>query len=471
MISKIVEAFSIKDTPKAMNLIMKQISKFIGKRVYFSEITEEFVNSIGKHVGIYGFLDNGDSLRLNWRIDKSGEISSVDFFSGYSNEPEYNIEMSDKGIIQILKDIKNYYTKNTVIENKKITERSAPETKSLTIKQWIIDNNLTESMLKNMTIKSLFDDYIDWYMSLDDPYNYVKFSVSAFRYELLQYLEVLNISRPTAVTRAKSENKIIDSSDSSNFNDLTNNDEINNYEELILQLEAFVQLVGNNVNSEFGNGLIVSGESGVGKSYITEQTLKTLSRKAVGAKGSIKNAKSVYKKLAEHRENKVIVFDDFDNVLKNKETVNILKAALDDKKVRKVTYIDPEFIPFNVYTKNPEKYDKKNKIPDTIYFSSSIIIITNLKKRQIDSALISRSLNIDFIITKDEMMRYIDKKMDDILKEVPKNFKIEVYDYIQTFMSKLKRIDIRQFKKAVIIRTSNHPKWKQWIKNMLISVN
>lgn len=122
--------------------------------------------------------------------------------------------------------------------------------------------------------------------------------------------------------------------------------------------------------------MIVVGPPGVGKSYGVEQQLdkanvytELSSRpKTFDVVKGAMSAIGLYTKLFNYKEkDNVIVFDDCDSVLQDELSLNILKAALDSKKTRKICW-------------NTDSYKLRNEgVPDEFEFKGSAIFITNIK--------------------------------------------------------------------------------------------
>lgn len=122
--------------------------------------------------------------------------------------------------------------------------------------------------------------------------------------------------------------------------------------------------------------MIVSGPPGVGKSFGVEQQLekasmfdrlagKTLKYEVV--KGAM-TALGLYATLFKHSDkNHVLVFDDCDSVLMDDLSLNILKAALDSGKRRRI------------YWNSDSSMLRREGIPDAFDFNGSCIFITNIK--------------------------------------------------------------------------------------------
>ena len=122
--------------------------------------------------------------------------------------------------------------------------------------------------------------------------------------------------------------------------------------------------------------MIVSGPPGVGKSYGVETvldrygTVSTLGNTAPkyevckGAMSPIGLYCKLYKLSA---KDNVIVFDDCDSILLDDLSLNILKAALDSKKTRRICWnTDSHML-------------RREGVPDTFEFAGSVIFITNIK--------------------------------------------------------------------------------------------
>lgn len=136
--------------------------------------------------------------------------------------------------------------------------------------------------------------------------------------------------------------------------------------------------------------MIVTGPPGVGKSYGIEKQLEiaglfnTLQsqreKKYEFVKGAM-TALGLYCKLYQwSAEKNVVVFDDCDSVLLDDLSLNILKAALDSKKSRRIHW-------------NSDSYKLREEgIPDNFEFSGSVIFVTNMKFEHVRSKKLSDHL-------------------------------------------------------------------------------
>ena len=184
--------------------------------------------------------------------------------------------------------------------------------------------------------------------------------------------------------------------------------------------------------------MIVSGPPGVGKSFGVEKVLgkhdliATLGERAPKyevVKGAM-SAIGLYVKLFKYADkDNVIVFDDCDSIFADELSLNILKAALDSKKTRRIHW-------------NTDSFKLRNEgVPDSFEFKGSAIFITNLKfdkaKGKIKEhlmALESRCHYVDLTIDteREKMLRIKQIVGDGMLNEyaLSDETKDDIVDYI-----------------------------------------
>lgn len=221
------------------------------------------------------------------------------------------------------------------------------------------------------------------------------------------------------------------------------------------------------------NSIIISGLAGVGKSFTVEETLKE-SRLVKGRDFEIIKGKStsyaLYQSLFENRD-KLIVYDDCDSILKNKDAINMLKAALDTNKERVISWKSKStFNPDPLETIEIKKLIQKGKLPDHFDFRGRIIFITNIYYKNIDDALLSRSFVIDVTLKAKDVLLRIETILDNIMRDVPEatyDIKKQVLDYFKYLVknNQLKKpMSIRTFIAGVIIRLSGDENWKRLVR-------
>ncbi len=221
------------------------------------------------------------------------------------------------------------------------------------------------------------------------------------------------------------------------------------------------------------NSIIISGLAGVGKSFTVEETLKE-SGLVKGRDFEIIKGKStsyaLYQSLFENRD-KLIVYDDCDSILKNKDAINMLKAALDTNKERVISWKSKStFNPDPLETIEIKKLIQKGKLPDHFDFRGRIIFITNIYYKNIDDALLSRSFVIDVTLQAKDVLLRIETILDNIMRDVPEatyDIKKQVLDYYKYLVknNQLKKpMSIRTFIAGVIIRLSGDENWKRLVR-------
>jgi hypothetical protein len=215
------------------------------------------------------------------------------------------------------------------------------------------------------------------------------------------------------------------------------------------------------------NSLFISGRAGTGKTYSVERAMHDEGLdegedwiKVSGAVSTI----MMYKNLYTYRD-KTLVFDDADAVFSNEDGRNILKAALDTKKIRKISYMKKVGMLYDPadFRDNPEgEFNalESGLIPNQFEFAGRVIFISNLPKDKADpdGAIRSRSILIDVNpddATLMERMRLLLPHLEP--KELPLAEKEEIYE----FMKQARDISMRTFVKAAGFKLAGIPNWKR----------
>lgn len=206
--------------------------------------------------------------------------------------------------------------------------------------------------------------------------------------------------------------------------------------------------------------LIVSGPPGVGKSHGVEQIM-TNEDKQVFVKGAISPI-HLYCKLYEYKEkDNVVIFDDCDSVFLDDVALNILKAALDTKKRRRISW----------HTEAHKLLSED--IPNTFEFEGSVIFISNMKFDNVKSAklrdhlaaLESRCHYIDLRIDtkREKMLRIKQIITDGMLTEY--NFSDDILEEMQDFISEnvdsFRELSLRMVIKLADMIVSFPNRWKR----------
>ena len=218
--------------------------------------------------------------------------------------------------------------------------------------------------------------------------------------------------------------------------------------------------------------MIVSGPPGVGKSFGVEQQLEksAMFDQIAGNKqrhNVIKGAMTalgLYAQLYKYSDKKnVLVFDDCDSVFADELSLNILKAALDSGKRRRICW------------NSDSRLLRDEGIPNNFNFNGSAIFITNLKFENVRSkklqdhleALESRCHFIDLTIDsdRDKMLRIkqVHRDSDNGLfgdYNFIENEGQEVLDFMQENSTKLRELSIRTALKIADLVKVSPKNWR-----------
>jgi len=221
--------------------------------------------------------------------------------------------------------------------------------------------------------------------------------------------------------------------------------------------------------------MIVSGPPGVGKSHGVEQVLeryKTLehlggAKKYEVVKGAM-SALGLYAKLYKMAdEGNVIVFDDCDSIFADELSLNILKAALDSKKTRRIHW-------------NTDSHKLRAEgIPDSFQFKASAIFITNLKFDKVKGklrehleALESRCHYMDLTIDTDreKMLRIRQVIQDGMLNpyQLTEEQKEDIIDFVDINKNRLRELSLRTVLKVADLAKSFPQRWESFAENTVM---
>lgn len=216
-------------------------------------------------------------------------------------------------------------------------------------------------------------------------------------------------------------------------------------------------------------GLVVTGPPGVGKSYGVEETLKEFNMDNVLAgrepdfdviKGSVTPI-ALYQKLWQNKEvGRVVVLDDAD-IWTDEQSVNLLKAALDDKKKRRLSWLAES------------RVLSGNDIPEQFDFEGSVIFLTNLdpsntrsvKMKKHLEALNSRCMYMDLDISsqRDRLLRIQQVLNDGLLKEYKFSDEEEtmIFQFVKDNFTDMREQSLRSVKKLGDLYKMAPEQWKE----------
>lgn len=253
--------------------------------------------------------------------------------------------------------------------------------------------------------------------------------------------------------------------------------------------------------------LLIYGGPGTGKTYTIMQAINAAGlqkgKDYVKLSGKA-SAIEIYKTLFMFRKGGLVLFDDLDSMWKDKDASNYLKAALDTSAVREISSLSRDMMNVSKMSdadreayndkfdhflagteaeeeepeeeedegEDGEKKDKKAakpakmKFPSTFDFKGRVVFISNLKKDEFDSAILSRSAKIDMSLSPEETlvrMRSILPSLGgtDVAVE-DKEALIKVLLDLHT-SKVIEVVTMREFIKGLDIVRSGAPNWKDLI--------
>jgi hypothetical protein len=228
--------------------------------------------------------------------------------------------------------------------------------------------------------------------------------------------------------------------------------------------------------------MIVSGPPGVGKSFGVERQLEKFALfdqladkrpRFEVAKGAM-TALGLYALLYKYSDKKnTLVFDDCDSVFGDELALNILKAALDSGKRRRICW------------NSDSRLLRDEGIPNSFNFNGSVIFITNLKFQNVRSkklqdhleALESRCHFLDLTIDseRDKMLRIKQVHRDaDVTGGLFADYRFagdegeQVFAFMEQNITRLRELSIRMALKIADLVKMSPTKWQSLAENTVM---
>lgn len=212
------------------------------------------------------------------------------------------------------------------------------------------------------------------------------------------------------------------------------------------------------------NALIVYGPPGMSKTYTIRRTLY-FSNKQAGKdysieKGATLGLLATYSLLYKNR-NKILILDDFDTPLLDTDIVNLLKSITDTYQKRIVSLPREKVL--------SSGSSKIIGVPEKFEYKGQLIIVTNLKRSQLDNALVSRAPAIEIKYNTKEILKSTEKLLKYVNPVIPLKLKQEAYNYIVLLYKNDKNIIVsfRSIKAAVEARAGNPKNWKEMVRTIV----
>jgi hypothetical protein len=227
--------------------------------------------------------------------------------------------------------------------------------------------------------------------------------------------------------------------------------------------------------------LLIYGGPGTGKTYTIMKTINemgmTKGKDYVKLSGKA-TAVEIYKVLFMFRKGGLVLFDDLDSMWGNPDATNVLKAALDTSPVREISWSSNATQ--NVSSMSDEDREAYNdgiddeiangnekiKYPSTFDFKGRVVFISNLRKEQFDSAILSRSAKINMDLTAAQILQRMRKILPSLGgDDVTIDQKEELLDHLLVMHGRkeIDQVTMREFTKGLDIVRSGVQNWRELV--------
>lgn len=492
----ILESVSSNHVSLINKIVLQYLSKKIGTKFYAYPGIEKFINSTSKGYGVRYFYKN-KSIRFNWRsIDiTSMTLDSVDLWNGTSRDPNWHVKFDEQvSLVKILPMIVDLIKTPIKSENEFF---------------FIPDQN-TSTFNENFILEGVSDDPFDVVLDYLKPNKTIPVSdiykkhggppykiINQIRTLYPKFFEkegksVIFVGTRNDVTKIKNDKesimgsvggvrvKINKGGKKEKYIKTKAEDEVSTsetgvskvaYEEQLEHLKILLKLVAGGKS----NALFVAGRGGTGKTQTIESELKSLGLS--DGRGYYKNTGStspigIYTTLYDNKDG-LILFDDCDTALEDQEGRNLIKAATDTKKMRKIVWSKKSSIIIakdkyeemaDESDERPENSNGQYLYPNSFEFTGQVVFISNLKldKLDPDGALRTRGFIIDINPTDVELIDYMSKIAPKITLENGAKLKQNEIDEVIGLIKKSKNkndISLRKLVRGLNVKAAlgNNP--------------
>ena len=437
-IFKFNEAFLPEDKKKAITTIISYITKNSNIDLYeYEEIWHIQKGDLFLSGQLFVSLKSPKGIRFNWiDNDLNSQVHSIDLWKDFrfDEKPDFTLEIGRNSIIKILPNILDFIKNPKSLVNEELEGKYDPK------------EELQQAVKRLDRLRSP--------KSIESQKRKIEQLKAAIAYD----------------ERSETDSEKINQLDSD------------------LKIDVFksIELYTIQVAKGRSNSLIVSGQSGIGKTRVVKDTLDSLGMKKdvdyYFATGTATTA-GLYEILFLNRH-KLIIFDDCDAVFKEPDSINLLKGALDTYKVREISKLTKGNT-FNSMgmdeSEIEEEYNSTGKLPNKFEFTGQVIFISNLSEDKFDNALLSRSLHVDVHLNKQELLDRMKEIMRKLSPDVDFDKKEEALEYLtyitDNYPTKFD-MNIRTLIHSINLRSNKEEKikigdraeevWKLLIKKYLI---
>jgi hypothetical protein len=200
----------------------------------------------------------------------------------------------------------------------------------------------------------------------------------------------------------------------------------------------------------YSNGLFVSGPGGIGKTYRITETLRMMSLQEGSDYIKITGYSTpagLYKTLCENSD-KLIIFDDCDNITRDPVGLNLLKAVLDTLPVRQVCWSSV-----------------LENLPTSFVFTGRVIFISNMDVEKITNsslnALMTRVLQVAIGGSREEIIELMILLLPSIAAMLTPDDQAILAEFLRDNSTRIKNLSLRWVVNLVSLYRFSPLKWQQ----------
>lgn len=464
----LTEAFQAKDMHKVVSLMQKSLENQLGKKLYQMPGVETYVNSEGKGFGVQYFI-SGTSNSVRFNFGKKNEIVSVDVWGNDgSRDPQVRVHTKGISIARIIPFIADQ------IKSPKVGQYEVDiRTGDIVYESYMEEDDVLSEAKENVItpdgqhFKNKKEAAIHMLKTTEMSRAEIAKAIGASGVLVSNAAREAGVVKVVNVTKGQAEQPVASPEEQAALKAF-NDKKVANPEELFKDLETLIGMVVNKIQPS----LIITGMAGIGKTFTVTQMLEASGLRKnsdyIHIKGS-SSAAGLYRTLFLHRQpDKIIVFDDCDDVFSDKQAVNILKGALDSDEPREVSWVSANS--FNAIGLDDEEIqaefdaEEGRKFPNQFRVQSRIIFISNLPQAKFPKALLSRSFSIDISLKAKDVVKRMRSILADVMPQAKMDDKVKVIDYLEKegkFISTEDNpLNIRTLQKSIKLQASGAPNWQ-----------
>lgn len=460
--SRVKEAFRLGKSGLVVSKIEKILQRRLkGARFAICPLPTSIINSKGKFLQYFGAYRKGVSrwFSIDFHIGDSEEIYS---FSFYDNEqkpeqPTRVAYLNGFNIVQVLDQIVDLFTGDFDTYDE-ASDRDGNRFTEADTRMKLVDMTTAYLQEYPQYAPEIISDKFDYEGHIPEFLSFVlrKFgskrkniTAGALKFNLCQSVEqhpefgnfasipVISVDDNPPKNRATDDS--LSPEDLALWNDVENETALDKWN----QYREYVTLIAEGEAHSYS--LIAYGMPGTGKTHDCEQILNEYGANYVVLGSAITDIKAIMAQLYEHRDDEVIVFDDLDAILSSSNRSNMFKQVFQQRRTRRIG--------MNTTIKYNDEDGNKQIIPPTFDFTSRCIMLSNKPRDFFEPAILNRVYSIELNFTKEEMMELIENKIDKLggkdYAEITHDMRMEIFNLLNRFKSKIEGISLRTFEKGL----------------------